>query len=501
MKQDGQNIILSIDEYNEIIQNQQKYIAENLFLKEELAQLKRMIFGKKNERFVSENQDLNHPTLFDNIEEQVPEKQEIVKEEISYQRVKKPKKKPVRKTISDKLPREEEIIEPENLPENSQQIGVCYTEIYEYEPGRIFVRRIARPKYVIKSTTQDQENQIVIADLPSDLPLHRANAGAGLLSHLFVSKYVDHLPFYRQCQIFKRQDVELSESTINDWFKAVCKLLEPLYDTLKKEVQQSSYIQADESPIPVQTKDKPGATHKGYQWVYHSPPNKIVFFDYQKGRDQSGPKNILKNFKGTLQTDGYAVYNNFGNSPNIIPAACWAHVRRKFEQSLKTYPAVAEHVMTEIQKLYAVERNIREDNLSESDILDKRKKESAPIVESLEKYFKEQKNNVLPKSDIGKAINYAISLMPRLKIYLNDAKILMDNNLVENTIRPLALGRKNYLFAGSHDAAQRTAMMYSFFGTCKLNNVEPFEWLKSTLKKISDHSILKLKELIPGHKS
>ena len=500
MKQDGQNIILSLDKYNEIIQKQQKYITENILLKEELAQLKRLIFGKKNERFVSENQDVNQPTLFDEFFQE-PQKQEVVKEEVSYQRTKKQKKKPVRKPLPSHLPRVEETIEPENIPENAQKMGFSITEILEYEPAKYFVRSIIRPKYVIKSTNQDQENQIIIAELPSDLPLHRANAGAGLLSHLIVSKYVDHLPFYRQCNIAKRQNLELSESTVNDWFKAVCKLLEPLYDTLKKEVLLSSYIQADESPIPVQTKDKPGATHKGYQWVYHSPPQRMVFFDYQKGRDQNGPKNILKNFKGTLQTDGYAVYNDFGNSPDITLVACWAHVRRKFEQSLKTYPAVAEHVMTEIQKLYAVERIIREDNLSESDILDKRKKESAPIVENLEKYFKEQKNNVLPKSDIGKAINYAISLMPRLKVFLTDPNILIDNNLVENTIRPLALGRKNYLFAGSHDAAQRTAMMYSFFGTCKLNNVEPFEWLKSTLEKISDHSILKLKELIPGHKS
>ena len=333
------------------------------------------------------------------------------------------------------------------------------------------------------------------------MPLPRANAGAGLLSHLIISKFVDHLPFYRQRQIFKRQKIEIAESTINGWYVGVCKLLTPLYDTLKKEVQQSTYIQADESPMPVLTKDKPGATHKGYMWVYHSPPDKRVCFEYNKSRNKNSPDEFLELFTGILQTDGYAAYESYGKNPNITLAACMAHARRKFEKSLNTYKDVAEHVLSEIQKLYKIEREIKENEFSDAQIIDKREKEAVPILTNLKKYLTEKSAEVLPKSDIGKAINYTLKLYNRLEVYLTDSRILIDNNLIEGSIRPLALGRKNYLFAGSHYAAQRNAMMYSFLGTCKLNKTEPQEWLKTVLEKIPDYNIQNLKELLPGYKA
>lgn len=492
MKQQGGNIILTIEEYN-------KLISDIAFLKQELDQLKRMIFGKKNERFVSQNIDNKQLSIFP-IDPQPAEVQQTTTEQITYQRTKTAPRKPVRQIFPAHLPRVEQIIEPQNILQNATKIGEEITEILEYKPGMIFVRCIIRPKFVIKSQIQEQENKIVIADLPTDLPLPRSNASASLLSYFLVSKFVDHLPFYRTIQIFKRQDVNLSESTVSNWFTLVSELLEPLYQELKKQVSQSTYIQADESPMPVLSKDKPGSTHQGYQWVYNSPPDKLVCFDYQKGRDQSGPKKFLEKFSGHLQTDGYVAYNDFGNHPKITLLSCWAHVRRKFEHALKTYPVVAEHVMAEIQKLYAIERSIKEQNLSEPEILEIRKIHSAPIIENLQVYLFEQKDKVLPKSDIGKAVHYALALMPRLKIYISDARLLIDNNLVENTIRPLALGRKNYLFAGSHQSAQRIAMMYSFFGSCKLNNVEPQEWLKNVLEKILDYNIQNLRELLPNFK-
>lgn len=485
MKKQGKNIILTVEEYN-------KLINDNLILKEELAQLKRMIFGKKNEKFIpSDDKQLS---LFGD-DVQVAEKEEIKKEEITYKRSKKDKKKPVRMVLPAHLPREEEVIKPENLSENAKKIGEAITEVLEYKPGKIFVRRIVRPKYLLP-----KQEQIITAELPT-LPLPRANAGASLLAQLIISKFVDHLPFYRQRQIFKRQGVELAESTINDWYSGTCKLIEPLYDTLKKQIQQSTYIQADESPMPVQTKDKPGATHKGYMWVYHSPPDKKVCFVYQKSRGQDAPKVFLSDFSGILQTDGYAAYTAFGNKPNITLAACMAHARRKFEKSLDNYKDIAEYVLVGIQKLYEIEREIKESELSDNQTIELRQEKSSPILKNLKKYLLEKAIGILPKSDIGKAISYTLKLYDRLEVYLSDARVLIDNNLIENSIRPLALGRKNWLFAGSHDAAQRNAMMYSFLGTCKLNKVEPFEWLKTTLEKIPDYNIQNLKELLPGYKS
>ncbi len=485
MKKQDENIILTLEEYN-------KLLNENTILKEQLAQLRRMIFGKKNEKFVPTND--KQLSIFGEEIIQKAEKEEVTVEKITYERPKKNKKKPVRMALPAHLPREEEIIEPENLSENAKKIGETITEVLEYKPGKIFVRRIVRPKYLLP-----KQEKIITAQLPT-LPLPRTNAGTGLLSQLIISKFVDHLPFYRQRQIFKRQGVEISASTISGWYSGTCRLLEPLYETLKKQIQQSTYIQADESPMPVQTKDKTGSTHKGYMWVYHSPPDKMVCFDYQKTRAQSGPNKFLSGFSGILQTDGYAAYNAFGNKSGITLAACMAHARRKFEKSLDNYPEIGKHVLVEIQNLYQIEQEIRESKLSDIQAVEQRQKNAKPVLTNLKKYLIEKAVGILPKSDIGKAISYTLKLYDRLEVYLTDGRVLIDNNLIENTIRPLALGRKNWLFAGSHDAAQRNAMMYSFLGTCKLNKVEPFEWFKNTLNKILDYNIQNLKELLPGYK-
>jgi transposase len=451
--------------------------------------------GTKSERFLNGQAAAGQLSLFPNLPENDVKPAEI--ENIAYQREKKGKDKPVRKVLPSHLPRVEEVIEPKDLPEGAIKIGETVTEILEYRPGKVYVRRIVRPKYMLK---ENGRPQFIVADLPG-LPLPRSNAGASLLTYIIISKYVDHLPFYRLVKILKREGIDICENTINDWYSAVCRLIEPLYDELKKQVLKGSYVQCDETPIRVLTSEKPGSSHKGYYWVYHGPPQKLVLFDYRKGRDQSGPKTVLQNFTGILQTDGYAAYNQFGNGQAIALAACMAHVRRKFEHAIDNYPDIANHVMVEVQKLYAIERGIVDDNSGEEDILAVRQEKSLPIMDKLEKYLMEKNNHVVPKSSIGKAISYALNLWPRLKVYLSDARVLIDNNLIENTIRPVALGRKNYLFAGSHEAAQRGAMIYSFLGTCKLNNVEPSEWLKNTLENILDYSAQNLKELLPGYKA
>lgn len=203
------------------------------------------------------------------------------------------------------LPREVETIEPEGLSDNAKKIGEQVTELLEYNPGKIYVRQIVRPKYVTvkKDSEEDQgDKTIKIAKLPS-FPIPKGNAGAGLLAHIQVSKWVDHLPYYRQIQIFKRSGVQLSESTVNGWFTATCDLLTPLYDLLVKEIQAQNYLQADESPIKVQDGHNQKATHTGYHWVYHSPLTKQVAFNYRPSRSREGPQAFLKDFQGTLQTD------------------------------------------------------------------------------------------------------------------------------------------------------------------------------------------------------
>lgn len=466
-------------------------VAELAMLKHDLAQLKRMIFGSKSERHIPAVS--NQATLFDLPEAEEPQ---VQKEQISYTRDKaKAKSKAVRLELPAHLPRKTEVIEPENLPEGARKLNEKITEVLEYEPGTIYVRQIIRPYYVGESN--DEKTNIIIAELPSRA-LPKSNAGEGLIAYFLISKFVDHLPFYRIVQMLKRQGVEIAESTINGWFTAAVQLLEPLYEVLRQKVLKTDYLMADETPIPVQTKDKPGATHKGYHWVYYNPLSKTVLFDYQKSRGREGPDDLLKNFTGYLQTDGYKSYNNLSNKAHITQLACWAHARRYFEKALDNDKTRSEQALGLIRALYAIERMAKEQNLQADQIRDLRQKKSKPVLDELETWLKEEAANVLPQSAIGKAIAYTIKLWPRLTRYIEDGRLNIDNNLTENSIRPVALGRKNYLFAGSHDAAQRAAMIYSFFATCKINNIEPFNWLKDTLTKIADHPANRLEELLPG---
>jgi hypothetical protein len=356
------------------------------------------------------------------------------------------------------------------------------------------VNRYVRPKYV-KPTAAG--NKIIIGQLP-ERPLPKCIAGPNLLSALIIAKFIDHLPLYRQAQMFKRQGVELSDSTLGGWVNAVAKLLQPLYDAQKKKILSASYLQADETPIEILESEKAGSTHRGYHWVYQDPVKRLVLFDYRQGRGREGPKEILKQFTGHLQTDGYGVYNELGKREGITQLHCWAHARRKFSEAQDSDRAHAHYVLGEIQKLYAVEKEIREQALSEQEVLNYRQDKSLPVISALQKWMLAAKTAVLPKSPMGKAIEYTLSRIETLKIYTTNGALQIDNNLTENAIRPVALGRKNYLFAGSHQAAQHAAIFYSLFATCKAHNINPQQWLSTTLQKIANHPINRIEELLPA---
>jgi len=465
-------------------------VNTNALLKYQLSELQRLIFGTKSERFIAPNPE--QLSLFELPQEEADEKPS---EQITYNRSKpEPKNHPLRLEIPAHLPRRIEIIEPEGLPENAKKIGETITEVLEYEAANIYVRQIVRPKYIIDQT--DERTLIVTADLPT-LPIPKGNAGASMLAHILVNKFVDHLPFYRQSQILKRQKLHIPESTLGGWFNASCKLLEPLYEVLKTKILATDYLMADETPLPVLTQDKPGATHKGYHWVYYDPVNRLVLFDYRKTRGREGPDELLKNFSGHLQTDGYTAYNNLTNKSQITQLACMAHARRKFEHALENDPKRAQLALQMFGKLYDIERHARMESLSEEAIKKLRQKESKPLLTEIEVWLKENMHSTLPKSVIGKAIAYTLTLWPRLERYVEQGRFQIDNNLIENSIRPVALGRKNYLFAGSHDAAKQAAVIYSLLATCKINNIEPFEWLTNTISKIPEHKANQLFSLLP----
>jgi transposase len=456
----------------------------------QLEQLKRMIYGAKSERFVPS--DPGQATLFD-----VAATTQPATEQVSYTRVKTgQKKKPVREAIPAHLPRIERVIEPDNLPEGAHRIGQEITETLEYTPGTIHVDKLVRPKYVVRNGEEDQ--QILIAPMPS-MPFPKSSMSASVGAHIGVSKFCDHLPFHRLIAQLKRAGLEVSSSTLGSWFQAMATLLEALYEQLRKEVLAQAYLQVDESPIPVQDGHNEKGIRTGYHWVYHAPLIKAVLFDYCPGRSEKFPIEVLKDFQGTLQTDGYVGYDKLAQKEHITPLACMAHARRKFEQALTNDKARAQYALQRIGELYSIERQCDEREDPPDVRHGHRQKEAVPILEAFDQWLKQEINIVAPKSPMGKALAYTIGLWPRLAAYVNDGRYLIDNNRIENTIRPMAIGRKNYLFAGSDRAAHHAAIMYSLLGTCKLHGIEPFAYLKDVFSRINDHKANKLHELLPQY--
>lgn len=458
-------------------------------LKEELSQLKRLIFGSKSERFVPAVSP-EQLSIGLAIEEQPVE---VKTEKVEYTRTKvaKQNNNKGRLPLPAHLPRVEHVIEPEESTEGMKKIGEEVTETLEYIPGKLLVKKYIRAKYA----KPDGEG-IVIGSLPSRL-IEKGIAEASLLAFLLTSKYADHLPLHRQIEMLKRLGIKLPASTVSDWVSSSLKAIRPLYECLVEKVKSCSYLQADETTIQVLDKDKKGASHRGYYWVYHAVKESLIFFDYRDGRSREGPTEILQNHKGYLQTDGYGGYETFSHREGITLLHCMAHARRYFEKALTNYKEAAEHALIEIQKLYAIERKCREGGIIGEERKQIRQEEAAPILESLHVWMVEQYSKVNPKSSLAEALSYSIKRWKGLSHYVENGDLEIDNNLIENAIRPVAIGRKNYLFAGSHEAAQRAAMMYSLFACCKKNEVNPHEWLVDVLNRISDHPINRIEELLP----
>jgi transposase len=391
------------------------------------------------------------------------------------------------------LPRETVVIEPETDTSLLKQIGAEVTETLQYHPPKLIVLRRERPKYVDPA---NEDRGVIIASLPAR-PIDKGIAEPSLLANVTIEKYVDHLPLYRQVQRFTRLGITMAASTLGDWVSGTADLLVPLYNEMVKEAKASGYIQADETPIQVQDGDKKGKTHRGWYWVYHAREPGIVIMDYQAGRGRDGPRTLLAGYEGLLQCDGYQVYDQFDSQKGISLAGCWAHARRYFFEAKGSAENRAEHVLGEISLLYDIERVLREENASPEERRRVRQEKAAPILDKLRAWLEE--NEGLPRAPWGKAVSYALTRWNRLIAYLEEGRLEIDNNLVENTIRPVALGRKNYLFAGSHDAAQRAAVIYSLLATCKKHGVNPQVWLTDVLTRIPNHPAKDVSELLPHH--
>lgn len=481
---------MSAEAYQDL--SKEELVVKVLELTHRLSQLERLVFGSRHERFVPAT-PAEQLSLGISLEQTASEAAAV--QTIEYTRTQKKtsteKVHTGRMKLPADLPREQVVIEPKEDVGGLKKIGEEITEELERIPGRLFVRQYVRPKYA-----RPQGEGVIMAELPAR-PIDKCIAGAGLLAQIVIDKYTDHLPTYRQIQRFEREGIKLPISTLTDWISGTCTLLEPLYDALKKKVLSADYLQVDETPIKVLDKDKKGTTHRGYHWVYHAPQERLVLFDYRQGRGREGPNEILKDFTGHLQTDGYAVYDDFDKKSGVTLLHCMAHARRKLDEAKDNDLMRASYALTEFQKLYAIERQANIETLSTDQRYTLRQEKSVAVLNDLKDWMLENYKAVLPKSPIGQALHYSLERFDKLMLYTTNGKLEIDNNLVENAIRPVAIGRKNYLFAGSHNGARRAAMLYSFLGTCKINDINPFQWLRNTLEKIPNHPVNKLTDLLP----
>ncbi len=488
MEQNGEYIDYK-NAYHEQVSINEKLVSKQQDLEFQLARLKKLIFGSRHEKFVASDAQMA-PTLFD-----IPAIPELLESTIvSYEKAGKQARPnhPGRNSFPENLRREEWIINPEGIdPALVKKIGESATETLAYVPAELFVKKVIRPKYLDTAT-----NSIYQALAPAR-SFERSNVDTSLVAQIIVEKFVDHLPPDRQIKRFTRLGFTISDSTIGNWVAASAAYLKPLYEVHKQLLLASGYLHADETIIKVMDSDKKNATHQGYFWVCQCNVNKLVLFDYRTGRGREGPQSILKDYKGYLQTDGYIVYEDFDKNPDIIVFNCMAHARRKFSEALTNDKLRAEHVLSEIQKLYAIERHLTDNNLTGNDKWQYRKEQALPILKELGVWMQKAYPEVLPGSAIGKAIFYSLSRWDKLSLYATTDFLHLDNNPVENSIRPVAIGRKNYLFAGSHAAAQRSAIFYSLLATCKNYHVNPVDWMQDVLTRIAGYPINKIQELLP----
>jgi transposase len=487
----------------QLTQQLAEHIDKEAALSAEIARLRKLIFGVKVERFVPAADAT--PALLqlalDLQAETVAHCKLTSATTVQYVRTRveviptQPKAHPGRMKLPEHLRREVILLKPESDVSDLRRMGEDITEILDYIPAELYVKQYIRPKYV--APLPEGSSTVLMAALPGRL-LEKCMAGEGLLAQMIVDKYLDHLPIHRQLQRYERVGVKIAQSTSNDWVRTVLNHLHALYEAHKRCTLTTSYLGADETPIKVLDEDKKGTTHRGFYWVYRNAEQKLVLFDYRPGRGREGPDDILKDFQGYLQTDGYSAYEDFDRRPGITLLHCMAHARRKFHEALQNDPPRAEYALGLFQQLYAIERTIKEQALTGDAVVQLRKQEAMPVLQTLKAWMEaEYPAIVVKKSPIAQAIAYFLPRYEKLCIYTWDARLNIDNNQVENAIRPIVVGRKNYLFAGSHEAAQRAAMVYSLLATCKLHGINPYYWLRDVLENMHRYTTENIEGLLP----
>lgn len=466
---------------------------ENALLRQKIDLLVRRVFGASSEQL-----DRRQLELLLSLPESSPV--EVTPVQPEQERTRRSRKERWTR-LPENLPVVEEVLDPELVkaqPEQWRCIGQEISEQLDYEPGRFLRRRVVRRKYVHR---RNPDCAPVIAPLPERL-LDRSLPAPGLLAHIVVGKYCDHLPLYRQEQIYRqRHGVHLPRQSLTRWVELVADWLKPIYEHIRTGVMGGGYVQVDETPVDY-LEPGHGKTRQGYLWTC-SRPGGDVFYRWETSRAAACLDNLIPvHFAGTIQCDGYPGYRSFANgrNSNIELAGCWAHVRRKFHEALAQSPKTSGWVLRQLQHLYRVEARLREQRAGPRLRAAVRTSESKPIVERLQRALIRLKSSGrhLPQSLLGSALDYALGQWAMLLVYLNDGRIEIDNNLVENAIRPTALGKKNWLFIGEASAGERSAILYTVIESCRRREIDPYAYLCDVLTRLPQMTIQQIHEITPS---
>jgi transposase len=463
-------------------------------LKEEYLALKRLFFGPRRER-LPEAAGQQH--LFDGDAPQpVPDEPADLGAAEDLSRGKR-RKGHGRRGIPDDAPRREVLhdISPEErvcgCGREKPRIGQDVSEQLDYKPGELFVWRHVYPKYACPSCKDGVTSAQTVAS-----PIERGLAGPGLLAHVLVSKFAEHLPLYRQQDELARHGIFLARSTLCGWVAGCAERLRPLVDLMRQRVLETDLIQADETPVPVLDPQR-DSTRSGYFWAYISPRvHPYTVYDYRDSRGCEGPAEFLKTFRGFLQTDAYAAYESVAlkSAGRIIPVGCWAHARREFFDARLNQPREAHYVLALVAQLYDIEDEIRLQSPEER--LAVRQERSVPVLGRVQTFLCDQRDGALPKSQYGKALGYALNHWDKLCRFTEDGRLEIDNNTSERTLRLCAIGRKNWMFVGSDRGGESAAICFSVLAGAKRHRIEPFAYVRDLLTALSSRQV-DLESLLP----
>jgi transposase len=479
----------------QLLSNVNEQARQIVDLQTQLEWFKRHTFGRRSEKL-----DANQLTLFEGVtdtedqenasEDSDPTPIDVVKKSKNHRNGRRPLPAHLPRERIEHHPPKEELVCP-CCGRAKQVMGEEVTEELDYVPASFIVRQHVRLKYVCKHCQED----VVIADLPPR-PIEKGRPGTGLLAHVLTSKYCDHLPLHRQEGIFKRHGVDIHRSTMCDWVRDCAHLLSPIVHYMKQIILQSKIINTDDTPVPILDGSRT-QTRKGYLWAYIGDKRTVVF-DYTPSHSRDGPVAFLGDYGGYVQADAYKGYDAFFETGDATEVGCWAHTRRKFYDGRTTDPRHAHEMLALIGKLYDIEREAKQNELDAPAVKELRQQHSKPILAEISPRLEDWSITVLPKSPMGQAVGYARGQWKALNRYLDDGDLDIDNNLSERVLRTVALGRRNWMFAGSDAGAERAAVIYSLVATCKLCHLDPFAYLRDVLDRVSTHPASRIAELTPS---